>query len=155
MSGFCSVRDRLSLCLSNKIARLTQKKQSKVVIWCCTLSTRPLISGSSFVARHSSQSSCSTFHLSTTLCKEAARTVQQVGHNVRNPGAVGASCSFNFRNMASFFGEYFSRFEISEVVSKLSFKFLIPFTVSPTAAIAVSENCSWFFGLDLSGNPRL
>ena len=98
----------------------------------------PFISGSSLVSRHSSHSSLQYIQLSITLCREPLRTVYLVhldlGHNVLKPGNLGAKSSSNFLNSASRFGESFNSFEIPEVVSRGSLRFLTSLIMSPTGS---------------------
>ena len=91
-------------------------------------------SGSGLVSSDSVHNSLKTSQFSKTLCRQAARTVQRVGHNVRKPGQSGAMVVFNVSKSASHFGENFSSLEISYVVSRVFPKSFIPFTVSPTAS---------------------
>ena len=76
-----------------------------------------LNSDSRFVSKLSSHSSCSGIQFSIMLCSDAPLTVHLVGQWTRKPGALGANSAFNFSNILSRFGEYFSNFDILLVVS--------------------------------------
>ena len=90
---------------------------------------------SRFVSKLSSLSSCSEIQLSITLCSDAALTLHLVGQRTRKPGVSRANSAFNFSNILSRFGEYFSNFDFSLVVSNPSRKFLTSLTISLTAKL--------------------
>ena len=116
----------------------------------------PFISGSRLVSIHSSHSSCNTFQLPITLCREPPCTAHLVGHNIIKSGNLGAKSSLNFLNKAYCFGEKFNSFKISEVVSRASLRFFTSLIISLTASckdrmpISMTKNGSQLFGFDLS-----
>ena len=87
------------------------------------------------------QSSCNTFQLLRTLCKERPRPTHLIRHNVLNK--------------LSRFGETFYSFEISEVVWRRSLRFLtsnnqLQRMLITKMPVAVAKNKSQLFGFDLS-----
>ena len=101
------------------------------------------------------QSSCNTFQLLRTLCKERPRPTHLIRHNVLNPGNLVVKSSLNFLNKLSRFGETFYSFEISEVVWRRSLRFLtsnnqLQRMLITKMPVAVAKNKSQLFGFDLS-----
>ena len=84
-----------------RLHRVIPNRESNVCIWAFTPTILALVSLSSYPHWASSQHQASTSKLSSTHCKDMARTVHLVGHGTRKPGISGVSSALSFWNRAS------------------------------------------------------
>ena len=104
---------RLSVCFKIVSESIRQNKKSNSFILAATPFIRALISDSLTISTASSQVASNITFFNRILSKDAARTVQHVGHKVRIPGTWGDSSSLSLWNTASLHGEYFNNLQIS------------------------------------------